>query len=321
MKGRLQERNPKMTHKKQLSRRVGIVGLGLIGGSLGLDLQDQGWQVHGLVHRSITAERAKARGLANVVSTNPIVLAECDLVILALPMDQLIRPDPSLVKALPENAVITDVGSVKAPVLKIWSTLHPQFVPSHPMAGKASSGVESGLKGLFQNRPWIATPDKATNQDALKTIQNLATSLGSYWLISEADLHDQAVALISHLPVLVSAALLRTIGEEQNQAVLNLAKALASSGFADTTRVGGGNPQLGTSMATTNTEALLKSLASFRWSLEQLEATILARHWSKLEKELEQTKSLRSSFFSSIDDLNSAKSIDTPSQPKVDHKP
>ena len=82
-------------------RRVGIVGLGLIGGSLGLDLQALGWQVQGLVHREVTAERALARGLAQQVSTDPVCLVDCDLVILALPMARLLEPDPALLKALP----------------------------------------------------------------------------------------------------------------------------------------------------------------------------------------------------------------------------
>ena len=278
------------------TKRVGIVGLGLIGGSLGLDLQADGWDVQGLVHRSATAERAKERGLVSDVSTDPTCLAGCDLVILALPIPLLLDPEPSLLEALPAEAVITDVGSVKQPVLEAWRERHPRFVASHPMAGTALAGVEAGIKGLFRGRPWIATPEPKTDPSALAMVQSLALSLGSHWLTAAAAQHDQAVALISHMPVLVSAALLRAVGDERDPEIRRLALALASSGFADTTRVGGGNPDLGVAMASTNREALLRGLAAYRWSLEQLEDAVLQENWPQLQIELKRTQALRPGF-------------------------
>ena len=263
---------------------------------MGLDLQADGWDVQGLVHRSATAERAKERGLVSDVSTDPACLDGCDLVILALPIPLLLHPEPSLLEALPAEAVITDVGSVKQPVLEAWRGRHPRFVASHPMAGTALAGVEAGIKGLFRGRPWIATPEPKTDPSALAMVQSLALSLGSHWLTAAAAQHDQAVALISHMPVLVSAALLRAVGDERDPEIRRLALALASSGFADTTRVGGGNPDLGVAMASTNREALLRSLAAYRWSLEQLEDAVLQENWPQLQIELKRTQALRPGF-------------------------
>ena len=286
------------------TKRVGIVGLGLIGGSLGLDLQADGWDVQGLVHRSATAERAKERGLVSEVSTDPACLVGCDLVILALPIPLLLQPEPSLLEALPADAVITDVGSVKQPVLEAWRERHPRFVAGHPMAGTALAGVEAGIKGLFRGRPWIATPEPKTDPSALAMVQSLALSLGSHWLTAAAAQHDQAVALISHMPVLVSAALLRAVGDERDPEIRRLALVLASSGFADTTRVGGGNPDLGVAMASTNREALLRSLAAYRWSLEQLEDAVLQRNWPQLQIELQRTQALRPGFLDAPDGIS-----------------
>ena len=189
---------------------VGIVGLGLIGGSLGLDLRSLGWSVQGLVHRTATAERALERGLVDAVSTDPACLSSCDLVVLSLPIPALLAPESTLVEAIPESAVVTDVGSVKQPVLEVWRSLHPRFVASHPMAGTASAGVEAGQAGLFRGRPWIATPEAGTDPTAVEVVRTLAHDLGSQWHTASAEQHDQAVALISHMPVLVSACLLYT---------------------------------------------------------------------------------------------------------------
>ncbi len=283
---------------------VGIVGLGLIGGSIGLDLRAQGIRVQGLVHRSATAERAMERGLVSAVSTDPSCLACCDLVILALPIPALLQPSSELLEALPAGAVVTDVGSVKQPVLEAWNSRHPRFVASHPMAGTAEAGVEAGQRDLFQGRPWIATPDAKTDPAALAVVEALAGRLGSRWITAAADQHDQAVAMISHMPVLVSAALLRAAGDERDPEIRSLAKALASSGFADTSRVGGGNPDLGVAMASRNREAVLKALAAYRWSLEQLEDAVIKSNWDQLHKELTRTQALRPGFLDAPADFN-----------------
>ncbi|MEY4354069.1 MAG: hypothetical protein RLZZ609_2310 [Cyanobacteriota bacterium] len=277
-------------------RPVGLVGLGLIGGSLGLDLQAAGADVRAWVHRDATAARALERGLAQQVSTNPEVLNSCGLVVLALPLDRLMAPDPALVGAIPEGAVVTDVGSVKAPVLAVWDQLTPRFVGGHPMAGTAQAGVEAGQRGLFQGRPWVTTPAAHTDPEALAAVRQLAEVVGSQPISCPADAHDRAVALISHLPVLVSAALLEAAdqgaaGEEQG-----LVRALASSGFADTTRVGGGNPQLGTLMCRWNRQAVLNALRHYQRQLDTLMEAVAAEDWPALAAKLEHAQQIRPPF-------------------------
>ncbi|MBW4531102.1 MAG: prephenate/arogenate dehydrogenase [Aphanothece saxicola GSE-SYN-MK-01-06B] len=285
---------------------VGVVGLGLIGGSLGLDLMAAGAQVRALVHRPATAERARERGLASAVSTDAAVLEGCGLVVLALPLDRLLDPDPALLAALPVGAVITDVGSVKGPVLRRWRELlaagggpgATRFVASHPMAGTARAGVEAGEPGLFRGRPWVATPEAGTDTEALQAVRELAEALGARWLCCDAEAHDRAVALISHLPVLVGAALVQAAaaGGGETAAGAELVRALASSGFADTTRVGGGNPELGMLMACANRAALLEALDHYRQSLASLEAMVAAEEWSGLQQSLARSQALRPDF-------------------------
>lgn len=289
---------------------VGIVGLGLIGGSLGLDLLARGATVRALVHRQATADRARQRGLASEVSTDPAVLRDCALVVLALPLDRLLEPSAALLAALPPAAVITDVGSVKGPVLAAWTArLGPErssrFVASHPMAGTTQAGVEAGAAGLFRGRPWVATPGADTDPAALTVVAELAEAVGARWLTCAAADHDRAVALISHLPVLVSAALLQAADHgaaaapalDAGAATLpQLVRLLASGGFADTSRVGGGNPELGMLMAQGNREPLLAALGQYRQALADLEQLVASESWPELLASLAEAQRLRPQF-------------------------
>jgi arogenate dehydrogenase (NADP+) len=279
------------------SRPVGVVGLGLIGGSLGLDLRRRGATVHALAHRAETAERARERGLADRVDTDPAVLGECGLVLLCLPLDRLLAPEPALREALPPAAIVTDVGSVKGPLLDAWEPwLGGRFVGSHPMAGTAHSGVEAGEEGLFRGRPWVVTPTPRSDPAALEAVETLAKALGAVPIRCGAGDHDRAVALISHLPVLVSAALLRAADQGATAELAPLVRALASSGFADTSRVGGGNPELGTLMARHNRPALRVALAAYRQALDDLEGLVEVGDWEGLRQRLEHCQMLRPGF-------------------------
>jgi arogenate dehydrogenase (NADP+) len=281
---------------------IGVVGLGLIGGSLGLDLRALGLRVQALVHREATAERALGRGLADAVGTDPRVLEGCALVVLALPLDRLLDPDPALVAALPPAAVVTDVGSVKAPLLARWEPLLPgRFVAGHPMAGTAKAGVEAGERQLFEGRPWVATPSGRTDPAALALVEALAGAVGARWCCCPAADHDRAVAMISHLPVLVGAALLQaaaTAGGDssENSQLPALLRQLASSGFADTTRVGGGNPELGTLMARCNREELLAAITQYEGQMQGLRRLVEASDWAGLQASLSACAQQRPEF-------------------------
>lgn len=164
------------------------------------------------------------------------------------------------------------------------------------MAGTALAGVEAGQRELFQGRPWVITPEAQTDPGALEAVQELASAVGGQPLLCSAEAHDRAVALISHLPVLVSAALLEAAdrgatGEEQA-----LARTLASSGFADTTRVGGGNPELGTLMCRWNREAVLSALIHYQSGLDALIEAVRQEDWPALQARLQHGQAIRPEF-------------------------
>ena len=113
--------------------KIGIVGLGLIGGSLGLKLQSLNHKVYGVANNKKNEQKAIERNLANYVSCDLGILKDCSLIILALPIEDLLHPSEELILAIPKNAVVTDVGSIKKPIINKWENIHPFFIGSHPM--------------------------------------------------------------------------------------------------------------------------------------------------------------------------------------------
>ena len=134
---------------------IGIVGLGLIGGSIGLKLQRLKHTIYGVTNNNLNKKKAIERNLANVVSCDLGILKECSLIILALPIKDLIYPSNDLINAIPKDSIVTDVGSIKEPIINTWGEIHPLFIGSHPMAGTEEKGVESGFESLLDNAKWI----------------------------------------------------------------------------------------------------------------------------------------------------------------------
>ena len=275
---------------------IGIVGLGLIGGSLGLKLQSLNHTIYGIANNTVNEKKAKEKRLANFVSCDLNLLKKCKLIILALPIKDLINPSQELVASIPRNTIITDVGSVKEPIVKTWENLHPLFIGSHPMAGTEKKGVESGFEGLFKNAKWIITPTQNSNLDAIKTLSQLINSMDCEIFHASVKEHDEAVSLISHLPIFLASALIETAHTKNNQSLLDLTQKLAATGFADTSRVGGGNEQLGLDLAINNQINVLNSINNFKNKLNILESLIKEKNWDLLSKKLAEAKENRQNF-------------------------
>lgn len=275
---------------------VGIVGLGLIGGSLALDLRPKGYRILGVSRKEETCRAARDRGIVDDASTNLSLLATADLIFICSPVSLIVPIVKELIPHLSAEAILTDVGSVKAPIVQEISQIWPNFVGGHPMAGTAESGLDAAISNLFVGRPYVLTPIETTPPEAVKTVAEIARSLGSQIYFCTPEDHDRAVAWISHLPVMVSAGLIASCISEPDAAVLKLAQNLASSGFKDTSRVGGGNPELGVMMARYNRGELLRSLKQYRHTLDKLIADIEREDWDSLEQQLKQTQQARPDF-------------------------
>jgi arogenate dehydrogenase (NADP+) len=275
---------------------IGIVGLGLIGGSLGLDLRSQGHQVFGVSRREQTCQLAIERGVADKASINLNLLAAADVIFICTPLSAILPTVQQLLPHLSPTAILTDVGSVKTAVVADVTPLWDNFVGGHPMAGTADSGLEAAQSQLFAGKAYVLTPLDTTPQSAVQTVEAIARSLHAQVYHCRPEDHDRAVAWISHLPVMVSAGLISACISETDTSILELAQKLASSGFRDTSRVGGGNPELGVMMARYNQVELLRSLYQYRQSLNQLITEIEQQNWQILEQHLLKTQQARPLF-------------------------
>lgn len=276
--------------------KIGIVGLGLIGGSLGFDFRAQGFSVLGISRQEKTCLRAIERGAVDQASVDFSLLSQAEVIFLCTPIAAIIPTLKTLVPYLTPDTLVTDVGSVKAPIVEQCSVIWLNFLGGHPMAGTADQGIEAAQLNLFKNAPYVLTPTDQTRSTNLEKMVSLIECLGSKLYQCTPDHHDQAVAWISHLPVMVSASLITACLGEKDPTILKLAQQLASSGFRDTSRVGGGNPELGLMMAKYNRSALLRSLLSYRDQLDQVISLIETEQWQALEELLQITQRDRDLF-------------------------
>ncbi len=275
--------------------KIGIVGLGLIGGSLGIDLRSQGHQITGISRQETTCKTAITKGVVDRASTKFDLLQDLELVIVCTPIWAIALTIEQIIPYLNSDTIITDVGSVKYPVVKTCSQLWSNFIGGHPMAGTAESGIEAAQANLFTGSAYVFTPTEQTKPENIAKLKAIALDLNAIPYVCDAQIHDRAVSYISHLPVMVSASLIQACLQEEPD-TLKLAQILASSGFRDTSRVGGGNPELGVMMAKYNREELLRSLYCYRHNLDEIIDLIEGKKWQDLSEILTSNGRARPKF-------------------------
>ncbi|MEH1939313.1 MAG: prephenate/arogenate dehydrogenase [Nostoc sp.] len=275
---------------------IGILGLGLIGGSLGFDLRSQGHHILGVSRREATCQKAVALGSVDRASVDLSLLAAAEVVFICTPLALIVPQFEQSIAHLSATTVITDVGSAKAQIVKDISPLWDNFIGGHPMAGTTDSGIEAAQRHLFVDKPYVLTPTATTPTTAITVVEEIVRSLGANIYYCQPEQHDRAVSWISHLPVMVSSSLIAACLSETDSDVLELAQKLASSGFRDTSRVGGGNPELGVMMARYNRQALLRSLQQYRQNLDELTNLIEQENWAVLEEKFKSMQQARPDF-------------------------
>lgn len=255
---------------------LAILGPGLLGGSIALAARARGgYRVAMWGRRAEVVEEVRSRGIAEHASTDlASVVASAAIVVLCVPIGAMPALAREVVAHIPAGAIVTDVGSVKAGVCAELGTIfrdRGRFVGSHPMAGSDQTGLAAARADLFGGAVSIVTPDAGTDAAAVAAVHEFWQMLGSRVVETSPAEHDRLVALISHLPHVLAAALVNTVAAENLRAF-----DVCGPGFRDTTRVAGGPPEMWSEILGTNRDAVRGAVEALIEKLREI-ATLLDR--------------------------------------------
>ncbi len=245
--------------------KVAIIGLGLIGGSIAKDLRKRGFAdlLIGVDHNPIHSHEAFELGLVDEIKSLNDAVQECDLIVVAIPVDSARKVVEQVLALITEKQVITDVGSTKSGICKVLSD-HPKrnrFVAGHPIAGTENAGPKAAINNLFNHKTGIICEKEKSDADALKMVEDVYDVLGMNIKYMGAEEHDMHIAYVSHLSHISSFALGLT--------VLNIEKSeknifdLAGSGFSSTVRLAKSSPDMWKPIFEHNSEYLVPALEEY----------------------------------------------------------
>ncbi|MBT4513268.1 MAG: prephenate dehydrogenase [Chloroflexi bacterium] len=280
--------------------RIAIIGLGLIGGSLGLALKKaKGDEVDivGFARRPEIAAEAIKRGA--VTRTEPEMgsaVAGVNIVVIATPLVPIKDILPQIAERLSPGTIVTDVGSTKAQVIAWAAEYLPSnvdFVGGHPMTGKETSGLADAEAGLFENCVYCLSPSRDADGEAIKTMEEMARWVGATPLLIDAEKHDALVAGISHLPLLLSSSLVSALAKSDLWPEMSK---LAATGFLDMTRLAGGDTELYRGICATNQKAILDWIDRYIDTLNEYRELVLQDE-KGLQSILQDAREIRQEWF------------------------
>lgn len=281
-------------------RKVTIVGVGLLGGSLGQALKKRQLadEVVGYVRRVASiAECKKANAVDSSTTDLHDAVKDADLVVLCTPLAQMIPLFKEMRSSIKRGAIITDVGSVKTPVVKRLEPLVTKagahFIGSHPMAGAEKTGVTAARESLFENAVCVVTPTRKSNQAALKKTEQLWKAVGGRVMRLTPELHDELVSRSSHLPHVAAATLANLVLDPKHPKSQPM---LCANGFRDTTRIASGSPEMWRDIAVANRKNLSKALDAFIRELKEFQRTLNRGDEKAAEKFFERGKHRRDTW-------------------------
>jgi len=267
--------------------RIAFLGFGLIAGSIARAVRanrdSADWTMSAWSPSGEGSSQAQADGTIELAAATPAeALRGADLVVLAAPVPACLAAMDELAAGsgtLPASAVITDVASSKAALLRRADALGLRYVGGHPMAGLEAAGYRAARADLFAGRPWVVVPGRAAGPADVARVEALIRACGAEAVTMDAEAHDQAVAGVSHLPLLLAAALVEAVvatDSAEGRAGWAAASRLAASGWRDMTRLARGDPAMGAGIAATNASALAGRLRELQSVLERWQAELEA---------------------------------------------
>ena len=281
-------------------QKISIIGVGLLGGSIGLAVQRRklAREVAGYVRRAASLRDCEKAGAVDYATTDLLAaVSGADLVILCTPLAQMRSLVEQFLPALKRGAIVTDVGSVKAEVVRELDALlkksDAHFIGSHPMAGGEKIGVLAAKADLFVNAACVITPSKKSSAAAVCKVEKFWKSLGARTLRLDAAQHDLVVSRSSHLPHVVAATLAGLVLDSKQP---RQQAALCATGFRDTTRIASGSPEMWRDIVLANRKNVSQSVDAFVAELKIFQAALKKSDGKGVEKFFATAKSRRDNW-------------------------
>jgi prephenate dehydrogenase len=278
-------------------KKVALIGCGLMGGSFALAARAAGWAPHIVGYSASASSRQTAlrMGVIDVAADNIAdAVHNADLVLLAVPVKATEACFQAIAPALQSDALLMDVGSTKSDIvaaaIRSLGDKLSCFVPVHPIAGKEVAGVEHSDPDLYKERTLVMTPMPSSGATQVANARQIWKSLGSYITELTPDAHDAAFAAVSHLPHVLSYAIIRGIFQQPNGPELI---ALGGPGFRDFSRIAASDPVVWRDILTTNRDQVLLQIGHFKDALNDFEQAIHNNNPQALEDMIRQASDLR----------------------------
>ncbi len=286
---------------------VAILGLGLMGGSLGLALRARGFRgrIAGFARREVVRDQALRRGAVDAVYDHPVAAVRgAELVVLCVPVLTIPALAEICAPGLSEDAVVTDVGSTKAWVMRsvraALAKYAHRFVGSHPIAGSEKQGLDAALPDLYEGAVTVVTPATDTDADAVERVQALWQGVGCRIIELSPEEHDRRLARTSHLPHVTASMLAAVAGRDGGGGC----GPFCGNGFRDSTRIAEGSPEIWKDIVRTNATALLAEMDEFTRYWKAFSEALRRSDFDEVQRRLEEGRTGRRALLQSQADVN-----------------
>ena len=271
----------------RLFNKVAIIGVGLIGGSMALAIKKKclAHQIIGVSRHKNTLIWGKKSHVIDKGSQDLSIIQDADLVVLATPVNTILKLADIILKFIRKDSIVTDVGSTKKEIVSKLSKIFPNYVGSHPLAGSEKRGLVNASTDIFKNSLCILTPAKNTNPKALKKIKNLWNRLGARVIFLSPDTHDRILSFVSHLPHVIAFSLIDIVPDKYLK--------FGATGLKDTTRIALSDSRLWVDILLSNRKNMLESIEDFENNLSRIKSVINKRDERTLIKILKRAKGKR----------------------------
>lgn len=291
-----------MSLKNLQIKSIGIIGLGLIGGSLAKAFKKKfGFNIAAMNRSEEPLKNAFNDGVVSLYSTSDLsIFSDCDIIFICTPVDKIIKFVDSLKPYLKESCIITDVGSTKKSIYdEMLSKKDINFIGGHPMAGSEQTGYSASKEYLFENAYYIVTPTPYVKNEMIEFFIQILKEIGAIPIIIPADIHDYIVAAISHVPHIIAASIVNMVKKLDNSE--NYMHTLAAGGFKDITRIASSSPEMWSGICHENSECILKVIDEYIQFLDGFKNNI--ENYNNVFSFFNEARDYRNSF---SDNKNSA---------------